>query len=82
MNFRLKVTDCIHDLGEWRTRTENHVLHVSVVGLQCRSRVFGRHERDRRRRRQFVMRPAAAVELALEGDNGIEKRNVDDRANR
>jgi len=79
VNFRLEIANHIYDLGEWRTRTENHVLHVPIVGLQCRQRMFGRHERDRRRRRQFVMCPVAAVELALEGDDGIEKRDVAER---
>ena len=82
MNLSLQDTNRIQYLGKWRTRTEDHVLHVPVIRLQCRPRVFGWHERNLRRRRQLVMRPAAAVELALEGDNGIEKRNVGDRANR
>ena len=82
MNLPLQVADSLQYLGERRSQTEDHVLHVPVIRLQRRPRVFGRHERDLRRRRQFVMRPAAAVELALEGDNGIEKRNVGDRANR
>ena len=82
MDISLQDTNRIQYLGKWRTRTEDHVLHVTIVGFQRSQRMFWRHERNLRRRSQLVMRPAAAVELALEGDNGIEKRNVGDRANR
>ena len=61
VNLPLQVADSLQYLGERRTRTEDHVLHVTVIRLQRRPRVFGRHERDLRRRRQFVMRPATML---------------------
>ena len=76
MNLRLKVANRLQYLGERRTRAKYHVLHVPIIVYKRRKRMLRRLKRNFRRRSPFVMRPVATVELALERDNGVQKRNV------
>ena len=76
VDFLFKTGHCVQYFRKQRLRAKDHVLHVRIVRLKYGNRAFRRNELDGFCRSQFVFRPVASVELALESHNRIQQRNL------